>query len=507
MIYKANPYAFDAYTDAEFIKNPLGFDCVSDMWEHSASAYAELDAVATAEEKITYGELNRQVALFRTVLANAGVKKGDRVGLYTPNSIDFVKAYLAITTLGAVAVLLPPHLDVTTVFGCSMKFALSALVYGAALKDNTALVSERNPKVALVEVSATADTPTPSVKCEANEACSVVFTGGTTGKSKGALLSNGAIMQGTKNGVYGVSKVFKQRYILALPLTHVFGLIRNMLTSVYTGSTMFICTNNKDLFRDIAIFKPTIVVLVPALAEMALQLSKKFGKNMLGEDMKTIICGAAFVPPYLIKEYKALGIDLLPGYGLTESANLVSGNPEALRKPDSVGLMYPEIEAKVVDGELWLKGPNMQDCYFGEPEENESAYEDGYFKTGDLVRFDEDGYLYITGRKKEIIVLSSGENVSPAELEAKFAEIDAIQDCLVFEGDRGTLELEVLMRMPVVMAKQLADPQQYIRDEVAKINATLPSFMKITNIKFRDTDFVRSPSMKIVRSKNGNVKS
>ncbi len=502
-----NSQAFNNFTDAKFINSPISFDCVSDMWENSAKEYSELDAIATANEKISYGELDRQVSLFRTVLVDAGVKKGDRVGLYIPNSIDFAKVYLAITTLGAVAVLLPPHLDCPTVFGCSMKFALSALVYGNALKDNTALVAERNPKVVLIEASASADTPTPSVKCDAKDPCSIIFTGGTTGKSKGSLLSNGAIMRGTKNGVYGVMDVFNQRYILALPLTHVFGLIRNMLTSIFTGSTMFICLNNKDLFRDIAMFKPTIIVLVPALAEMALQLSKKFGKNMLGTDMKTIICGAAFVPPYLIKEYKSLGIDLFPGYGLTESANLVSGNPEPLRKPDSVGLVYPDIETKVVDGELWLKGPNMQDCYFGEPEENEAAYEDGYFKTGDLVRFDDEGYLYITGRKKEIIVLSSGENVSPAELEAKFSEIDAIQDCLVFEGDHGTLELEVLLRMPVVMAKQLADPQQYVRDEVARINATFPSFMKITNIKFRDTDFVRSPSMKIVRSKNGNVKN
>ncbi len=506
-MFKPDPHAFDIYTDPDFINAPLDFVCVTDMWEHSVKKYAELDAVATENEKISYGELDKQVSFFRTVLSDKGVNAGDRVGMYMINSIDFVKVYLAITTLGATAVLLPPHLDAQTVFGCSIMFSLSALVYDETTKSNTAFTAERNPKTVLISAQDTSEHSTASVMRDAKDPCTVIFTGGTTGKSKGSLLSNGAILRGTKNGVYGVKKVFNQRYILALPLTHVFGLIRNMLTSIFTGSTMFICANNKDLFRDVAMFRPTIIVLVPALAEMALQLSKKFGRNMLGDDMRTIICGAAFVPPYLIHEYNALGIDLLPGYGLTESANLVSGNPLALEKPDSVGIIYPDIEAKVVDGELWLKGPNMQDCYFGSPEENEIAYDDGYFKTGDLVRFDDDGFLYITGRKKEIIVLSNGENISPAELEAKFSEIDAIQDCLVFEGNRGTLELEVFLRMPVVMAKKIEDPQQYVRDEVAKINASFPSFMRVTNVIFRETDFVRSPSMKILRSKNGNVKN
>ncbi len=502
----ANDKAFDRYTDAETLRRIVDYPSVSHMWEHSVSAYADTLALATATEQVTFLQLDAQVAAFRTVLKNAGVGKGQQVGIYAPNSIGFAKAFLAATTLGAVAVLLPPHLDKMTVFGCSMKFSLSALVYAPSLTENVELVAAKNPKVALISLDTQAQETTPAVYGREEDPCAVLFTGGTTGKSKGSLLTQGALMQGTKNGCYGVAQVFGQRYLLALPMTHVFGLIRNLLTSLYTGSSLFICTNNKDMFRDIAMFRPTILVLVPALAEMALQLSKKFGKNMLGDAMKTIICGAAFVPPYLIGEYRKMGITLLPGYGLTESANLVSGNPEAEAKPDSVGLLYPGIQARVEEGELWLKGPNMQLQYWGEPEENASAYEDGWFKTGDLVRFDEDGFLYITGRKKEIIVLSTGENVSPAELEAKFVTIDAIQDCLVYEGETGKLELEVFLRMPVVAALQLEDPQEFVRQQVKRINDTLPAFQRVTKVVFRDTDFVRSPAMKIVRSQNGYVK-
>ncbi len=506
MIIKAKENVFDKYTDKETLSKIKDFNCVSDMWQQSVKNYADHLAIQTPTESITYSELDEKVSLFRTVLKNNGVDKGDFVGIYLPNGIDFAKAYLAITTLGAVAVLLPAFLPKEAVFGCSLKFKLKAIVYAQALQDNLAILSSQNPSVKQILSTESANEKTFAVSVEKDAPCSIVFTGGTTGKSKGSLLSNGAVMKGTKNGCYGIKNVFNQRYVLVLPLTHVFGLIRNLLTSLCTGSALFICASTQDMFRDIAIFKPTILVLVPAIAEMALRLSKKFNKNMLGEDLKTIICGAAFVPPYLVSEYDKLGVALLPGYGLTESANLVSGNAEALSKPNSVGYLYEGIEAKIVDGELWLKGPNMQTCYFGEDEENANAYEDGWFKTGDIAHFDQDGLLYITGRKKEIIVLSTGENVSPAELEAKFSAIDLIQDCLVYENEFGKLEIEVLIRDVVVEAKGITNAKDVIKEEIKKINATLPPFEKITEVKFRDTDFIRSPSMKILRSANGYVK-
>ena len=492
---------FAKYTSEDNFAKIVDYACITEMWEHCATAYENAPCLQQGEEKVTYGELNSAVATFRKVLQDNGVSTGDRVGVYAPNSIDFAKAYLAITTLGAVAVLLPPHLDKMTVFGCSMKFALKALVYAPALAENLEILKAKNPALPTVETTAQADGAAPSVTVDGKAPCTVLFTGGTTGRSKGALLSNQAVMRGVKNGCYGIKEIFAQRYFLVLPLTHVFGLIRNLLTSFYTGSALYFCSNPKNMFKEIPVFRPTIFVLVPALAELGLNLSKQFGRNMLGENAKTIICGAAFVPPYLVKEYSALGIALLPGYGLTESANLVSGNPEAIAKPDSVGIIYPDIEYKVVENELWLKGINMLDSYFGEPEENAVAFEDGWFKTGDLVRIDEDGFLYITGRKKEVIVLPSGENVSPAEIENKFYAVDAVQDCLVYEKD-GVLVLEVLPRMASVKAQGIADLEGYLKERVAEINATLPSFARINKLIIRETDFVRSPAMKIVRGQN-----
>ncbi|MBE6595742.1 MAG: acyl--CoA ligase [Ruminococcaceae bacterium] len=498
---------FETYTDGETFAKIVDFSNVTEMWEHSVRTYGERSAVVDGTD-YTYRALDAEVAAFRTVLKGAGVKAGDAVGILAPNSVGFIKAYLAVNTYGAAAVLLPAHLDAMTVFGCSMKFGLKAIVYDASLEASVSLAREKNPALALIDVSTTADTSTPSVSPATDSLSTVIFTGGTTGKSKGARLSHRAVMYGTKNGCYGYRDVFCQRYFLVLPLTHVFGLIRNTLTSLYTGSSLFICRNPKNMFKDIAVHRPTIMILVPALAEMALNLSKQFGKNMLGEDMKTIICGAAPVPPYLVREYASLGITLLPGYGLTESANLVSGNPEAMQKPESVGLIYPGMEYRIVADELWLKGVNMMDGYF-DSEENEGAYEDGWFKTGDLVRIDEEGYLYITGRIKEIIVLASGENVSPAELEVKFYALDGVQDCFVYditENGVQQLVLEVVPRMAALKALGVEDVGAYLMAQLRQVNDTLPAFEKINKFIIRDSDFVRTPAMKIARKENGTLK-
>lgn len=496
-----NREIFRKYTDSETFEKIIDFNNLTQMWIHSVQTYPNNVAIVDNEE-VTYSELDNRVSILRTQLKQKNIKVGDFVGLYAPNSLFFVISYLAITTIGACAVLLPPHLDEQTLFGCSLKFKLNALIYDKSIEEKTLFLKERNPKVILIDSIDESLNGSTGEDVSKMSPATVIFTGGTTGKSKGALLSHQAMVRGAKNGCYGIDKVFEQRLFLILPLTHVFGLIRNLLTSLYTGSTLYICRDNKNMFKEMAAFKPTTLVLVPALAEMALNLSKQFKRNMLGDSVRNIICGAATVPPYLAREYKKLDITLLPGYGLTESANLVSGNPTPLEDSTSVGFVYPDIEYKIVDDELWIKGINVFDGYVGEDEENIDAFEDGYFKTGDLVRINEKGMLYITGRKKEIIVLSSGENVYPSEIENKVYTIDTVQDCLVYEYNQ-LLYIEILPRMESVRLNNITDLNKHYEEEISKINKKLAPYERIQKIIVRDTDFIRSPAMKILRSKNG----
>ena len=501
MKYTENVFA--KYTSKENIERIKCFDCITDLFETSVKEFPNSVIFADNTRQFTYQEFAVEVAKFRTVLAEKGIKQGDFVGVFAPNTIEWAKAYFAVATLGAAAVLLPPHLPEQALFGCGMKFQMKAIVYHPALQEKINALNAMPHKMTLINVMETSEKETSSVRVGPKDPAVIIFTGGTTGKSKGALLNNKALCRGSCNGCYGIPDVFAQKYLLILPLTHVFGLVRNLLTSVQTGSALFICQNNKDMFKDIAVFRPTILVMVPALAEMCLNLSKQFHKNMLGDSLTHIICGASTVPPYLVKEYKQFHITLLPGYGLTESANLVSGNPVSEYKPASVGFPYPGQELKVVDGELWIKGDNVMDCYYNDPEENKNAFsEDGFFKTGDLVRFDEEGFLFIVGRIKEIIVLSTGEKISPFDLENKFDELDIIQDCMVYlDEESGKLCIQVYPRMVELAKLKPENPDEFVRNEVNKVNNLLPSFMRVSKVVIRKEDFVRTPAMKIIRGK------
>ncbi len=484
------------YTSEETFRRIIDMNSVSEMWKRCQDEYSDNIAITDNGCEYSYKQLEEEVARFRSHFS--GLDKGDRVALLIENSVSFVHAYLAVTTLGLTAVILPAMLPEEAVFGCCMQFGVKSLVCSPALKEKASRVS-----VPIVSSDDLPENHIPPATVSGSDPCVIMFTGGTTGKSKGVLLSNAAVMQGTVNGCYGYENVFEQRYLLILPLSHVFGLIRNLMTSLYTGSNMCICRDNKDMFKDCAAFRPTILVMVPALAEIALNLSAKFKRNMLGDDLRSIICGAAPVAPYLVEEYHKKGITLHPGYGLTESANLVSGNPDSIDHSDSVGLMFPNQEYRIENGELWLKGRNMLDGYIGAPDEE--SFSDGWFRTGDLARVDENGYLYITGRIKEIIVLPSGENISPAEVEAHFNALDFVQDSQVFEdkneSQNAILSLEIVPRATVLAKKELSDTKAYMMDELEKVNRSLPGFCQVNKIVIRDQDFERSPSMKIVRYK------
>ena len=482
------------YTGQENLDKIVLYPSLREMWEHCEEEYKDKVAIVDGQE-YTYSQLGKDIAEYRGALIDSGVKKGDRVCVLIPSCYDFAKVFFAIETLGAVAVLLPVHLDDKTIFGCCKKFNSNLIVFHESLEEKVSVARAMGIQTICSNKSGKF---APANEIKPDDECCIIFTGGTTGRSKGALLTHKAIMNGVVNGCYGVKEVFDQRYFLILPLTHVFGLIRNFLTCFYTGSVVFICRDLKNMFKDMARFSPTILIMVPALIEMALNLSKQIGKHILGSKLKTIIAGASTVGAHLIKEFNELGVQVLPGYGLTESANLVSGNPLGISKPTSVGLPYPNQQLKIVNGELWLKGDNILLRYEGDPEETANAFEDGWFKTGDLVRFDEDGFLYIIGRIKEIIVLDSGENVSPAEIEDKFCAPDYIADAMVYEDfDNGVqqLTLEVVLRTGAKVSEDV------VLKELNGINDSLYSYQKVSKIIIRPNDFDRTPAMKKIRIK------
>ncbi len=493
---------FRKYTDAQTFARIVDDGDLCQMWKRCATEYEGRVALTYAGSSLTYGELDREIAARRSALAKAGCKSGERIALVCANSIDFACAFFAIVTLGGVAVVLPPQYSDQEIEDCCRRMEATKLLAQPELQEMCEPLCERISGLAVLSTDRRAEADVPMFLPQPDDPCVIMLTGGTTGRRKGALLSHTAMVRGIMNGCYCAKEPFEQRYLLLLPLSHTFGLIRNLLTSIYTGSTMFISESPKNMVQDMLAFNPTILVVVPALVELALKLYKTLGRNIFGTSLKTIISGAAPMPSYLIEEYHLLGVTILPGYGLTEAANLVSGNGEPLSKPDSIGLLYPELELKIVDGELWLKGRNLLTCYVGGDEEG--LTEDGWFRTGDLVQLDEDGFLYMTGRTKEIIKLDNGVSIYPVQLEAHFNALSFVQDSEVFEAveedGRHVLALEVVLRETEL--EQLgADPAQAALERLWDTNRQQDPSEQVSRITVRDRDFERTPSMKIVRHK------
>ena len=229
-----------------------------------------------------------------------------------------------------------------------------------------------------------------------------------------------------------------------------------------------------------------------------------YGPQFLGGQLRMIISGAANVPPRLVSIFSQMGVEFCFGYGLTEGANLTSANKDAIEKPTSIGKVYPEQEFKLVDRELWLKGDNIFSGYYKDPENTKAAFsEDGWLRTGDLVEMDDEGYLYIIGRIKNLIILANGENVSPESLEEPFYADPCVRDAMVKEVEMNgeqVIGIEILPQMPAFDGKPWEEVEQYMNNLVAKINETLPTTHRIMKVTVRKEDFKRTGSMKVARN-------
>ena len=462
--------------------------------------WADMPCLSDTVNTYNYKQVCDLVARKRALLNDMGLQKGDKVAILDNSTIEQVEMFLAVTSAGYVAINLPAMFPAQAIVGCCMKFGVKVLAYG---KDFAEAVKGVPCKT--IAITDCADHTAPVATVDKNEPAAIFFTGGTTGAPKGAILPHRALMRGALNGVYAPGhQLGCHRYANVLPLSHVFGLIRGTLSVLFEGGAWYAAANTKETIGKFPMIKPTCLVAVPGICEILLGLVKMYGKPFLGGNLKFIISGAANVPPKLIAEFDELGISLFAGYGMTEGANLTTGNIDVKERPTSVGKAYPEQELKVVDGELWFRGDNVFLGYYGEPEKTaETLTEDGWIKTGDLVRFDEDGYMYIVGRIKNLIILSNGENVSPESIEEPFYKDNKLRDCLVKEDEqdgKAVIAIEILPRMDEFVNTPWEEVEAYFKDLVGKVNAELPTTHQISKIIVRKEDFKRTGALKVSRN-------
>ena len=462
--------------------------------------FADMPAVSDQTNTITYAEFGKRIARRRAFINGLGLPKGAHIAIMDRNSQDAVELFLAVTSAGYVAMNFPPSLPEMAVVGSCMKFDIAAIFVRDEFKPLTAKL--QGVKVLSTKDMAEAEAPVADIDPESPAA--IFFTGGTTGSPKGAVLSHRALMRGNYNAIFKPGHVIGvHRYIGLLPLSHVFGLIAGTMGCFYTGNLWFTCEDMKATVGKLPVLKPTILVIVPGVCDILAGLVKMYGPQFLGGSLRMMIVGAANVPPRLVSIFSKLGIEFCFGYGLTEGANLTSANADAITHPTSIGKIYPGQETKLVDGELWIKGDNVFSGYYKDPEKTaEALTPDGWLRTGDLCRFDEDGFLYITGRIKNLIILSNGENVSPESLEEPFYADPCVRDAMVKEDELNGIQViavEILPLMPAFEGKPWEEVEAYMKALVDKINATLPSTHQIRKITVRTEDFKRTGSMKVSR--------
>ena len=381
-------------------------------------------------------------------------------------------------------------------------------------------------------------------KIDVNKLASIVFTSGTTGKGKGVMLSQANIGLDMTLGMYNFDITRKTLHVL--PPHHTFGSTVNYVGHLSQGCEVYISSGIKHVSDEIREQQPTHLILVPAFLEVMNRkiwtTARKSGKegvlkvmmkvsdclrkvgidvrrklfssvlSAFGGKLELIICGGAKLDEEIINTFDSLGITILNGYGITECSPLISANRNEYRKPGSVGTPILACRVKIDnpdengEGEICVKGPNVMLGYYNNPEATAEVFDkDGFFHTGDYGKLDEEGWIYITGRKKNLIILSNGKNVYPEEIEADLQKVEGVNEVVVYAGesrvqkDKITIVAEIFPDADLLADKGITDLQEYFENHVKALNAKMPPYKAVKRVKLRDTEFQKNTSRKITR--------
>ena len=466
----------------------------------------------------SYTQLKEDSERFSAVLQELG-EQGNHIALTGMTSYTWITAYFGIVNSGRVAVPLDVSLPLEDM--CELIDRSDAAVFGVdeIRADVAAAAKERCPKLKYVismQKPESADGILSyaqltgkkeagfSYEPKPDQLATIMFTSGTTGKSKGVMLTHRNLAE---NATCLDMKLPERSVLLSvLPIHHAYCLSMDILKGVSLGS--IICINDSliRMAKNIKLFAPNIILMVPLMIEtMAKKLEDAAGlppeivkREVFGEQFQTICSGGAYLPPSMLDLFGKYGITILQGYGMTECAPVISTSVSWNIRKGSVGQLMPNCEAKVVDEELWVKGSSVMQGYYKMPQETKETLVDGWLRTGDLGYVDEEGFVYLTGRKKNLIITKNGENVSPEELENKIGENRLVQEILVREKE-GMIEAEIFPDYEYAGKKGITDLQAALQEVIDRYNSGAPSYKKVYRLKVRETEFPKTPSKKIKR--------
>lgn len=510
--------------------------------EKIAQQHPERIAVQMKEgeryQQYSYRSLLDRIGAVARSLSDQGVVAGDRVCLFSENRPEWMIAYLATVAMGAVIVPLDAQLTEKEVAlliassGAKAIFASSStrahLPRGASLKVITFDSDGAIPFSDMITAHPEAVRP-PFLPPDTLAA--ILYTSGTTGDPKGVMLSHGNLVSNAESLVSLQLIRESDNLLCLLPLHHTYPAMACILLSLSTGNTVTILNSLKgpdilacmqetgvsvllgvpQLYAGLrrAIFdaiqkKPVAVrVLVTILLRinrsLRTALNINIGKQLFrdvhakfGPKFRLAASGGARLDPDVYTDMTALGFTMIEGYGLTETSPVSTFNPLSRQKAGSIGIPVPNVEVRIANpdelgqGEIAIRGPNVMRGYYKKPQETAEVLRDGWFYSGDLGYRDKDGYFFITGRSKEMIVLATGKKIFPEELEKFYKQIPSVKELCLIQGERG-LEAAVVPDFEYLKKMNLSNSRETIAFEIEDLAKDLPPYKRITGLKvFKD---------------------
>ena len=376
----------------------------------------------------------------------------------------------------------------------------------------------------------------------------MLFTSGTTAMSKAVMLSHKNLVTNVMDIIQRFDLTDEDRFLSFLPLHHVFECTVGFLYPISIGGAIAFCEGVKHMAENIKEFEITAMISVPAvfdiiyrkvmktiekkgklanlekgkkvsqfLLKMKIDLRKQLFKEVhesLGTKLKLVVTGGAALDTETEKGFNVLGFDVEQGYGLTETAPVIAAETPKCRRLGSIGKKFPSVEVKIDDpdeegiGELMAKGPSIMLGYYENEEATKSALEsDGWFHTGDLARIDKDGFIYISGRKKSVIVLNNGKNVFPEEIETLLNKVEGIKETFVFEKkeDDGDVKVCVEIVYDKELIKELYNIEgeenikEFLWDKVKEVNKLMPKYKYVREMVITEEPLIKTTTLKIKR--------
>ncbi len=532
---------------------------LKEMTDTACATFADRTAFQTMISPSKYAAVSyKQFGEDLHALGYALIEKGltgKRIAVVGENSYPWVLTYLTATNINATITVLDKELPQETLLEQVSRAKACVLVYSNTYDEEASYIKANTPGITTVsfkegagadgtladwilrgkEIITQGADSYSDIEIDRERTCSILFTSGTTGTGKGVMLSHKNLISNIMSAAEVILFKPEDTLLSVLPIHHSFESMSGILGPISRGCTIAFCESVKSLPACLKLFKPTIMTLVPLYVETfhkrIWDAARKQGKekklrlgirigNMLsavgidirrklmadvleffGGRIRLITCGGAPLNPSLITSIMDFGIRILQGYGTTECAPIIATNSDIYWRLGSDGYAFTCNQIRISEsGEIVVKGDNVMNGYLDDPQATTEAFEDGWYKTGDLGYIDKDGFLYVTGRCKNLIVLKNGKNISPEEIETKLSAVQYIAEVLVREGP-GNEYVTAQIYPDQEALKSIGKEALHaaVSEAIERVNQELAPYKRVRKFELRDTEFPKTTKRTIMR--------